>query len=287
MQRTFQSLLLLVCALSFPLLAADKSATIEKSTPTLGLSGYVLQSGPIKIRGVSNNASGVTYSPRTDSLFVVINSPENVVELDTRGKVKRKIHLDGFRDTEGIAYVGGDQFAIVEEGRHVLSIVTLDQNTSRVGPAVRSVVVDPQSGGNNGLEGVCYDEADQRFFIVKERHPRKIYCFSMPEPGRNNPAITHPWDIDADSLGLRDLSGIWHDSKTGHLLILSHESRRVVECTVAGEEVDALELPSIPQAEGIAMDKRGTLYICSEPDRLYIYTRKRSSEGTRRSTPSL
>lgn len=64
----------------------------------------------------------------------------------------------------------------------------------------------------------------------------------------------------------------------------SEESKRVVETTISGQEISHLNLSSIfpgqsrniPQPEGITMDNQGHLYICSEPNLLYIYAKNKS-----------
>ncbi|MCP4823399.1 MAG: hypothetical protein GY892_04700, partial [Shimia sp.] len=81
------------------------------------LDQYTLAKGPLVIAGVSENASGLTYHAGRDSLFVVLDSPQRIVELGLDGSFKRKINLNKFDDTEGITWLGENQFALVEEAR--------------------------------------------------------------------------------------------------------------------------------------------------------------------------
>ena len=87
---------------------------------------------------------------------------------------------------------------------------------------------------------------------------------------------------------LRDvgsLSGIHYHGSTGHLFVLSRLSRVVVEFTQDGEEVGRLYLKAgsagleapIDAPEGIAISEDGTLFICGEPNLLYIF----AAPGTR------
>lgn len=89
--------------------------------------------------------------------------------------------------------------------------------------------------------------------------------------------ITH---IRQKPLSLKDLSDIYYHPDSGNLLILSDESGCVVETTVDGKELGRLSLKKggksglrkdIPRAEGITMDDRRVVFICSEPDLLFVF----------------
>jgi uncharacterized protein YjiK len=241
----------------------------------------MLQAGPIKIGRLWDNASGLTFSPITQTLFVVFNRPAKIVEIDVKGIVKRNITLDGFSDTEGITYISGNKFAVVEEKRGTISIFEITRDTTIVHRSTSEIItVDSTIAGNKGLEGVTYDPVSGFFYVVKEKNPRKIYKFSWPIEQDGLPKITHPWNIKQQSLSLKDTSGLYFHPGSGNLLLLSDESSSVVEATVDGKELSRLTLKkgdetglrrNIPQAEGITMDNNGTLFICSEPNLLYIF----------------
>ncbi|HHJ4328591.1 TPA: SdiA-regulated domain-containing protein, partial [Klebsiella pneumoniae] len=80
-------------------------------------------------------------------------------------------------------------------------------------------------------------------------------------------------------LFLRDLSSLDYHRPSGHLLVLSDESRLVLELDVQGRPLSALSLlrgqhglrRSVPQAEGLASDGQGRLYLVSEPNLFYVF----------------
>ena len=88
---------------------------------------------------------------------------------------------------------------------------------------------------------------------------------------------THP-QRDA-GLFVRDLSDLEYDKRTGHLLALSDESKLLLELGLDGKPISTLSLKkgqhgltrSVPQAEGVAMDDKGTVYVVSEPNLFYRF----------------
>ena len=78
---------------------------------------------------------------------------------------------------------------------------------------------------------------------------------------------------------VRDLSSLQYDERSGHLLVLSDESGLILELDVDGRPLSTLSLnkgrqglhKSVPQAEGMAMDDDGTLYLVSEPNLFYVF----------------
>ncbi len=257
----------------------------EKDTDAVvGLANYKLDLGPKEIKGVSRNASGLAYNAKTDTIFLVLNKPTVVLELDLKGNTKRKIGLKFFNDTEGITWIKGHSFAVLEERRRKLIMVEIGADTKSVDYLTRQgFVVEPKAAGNAGLEGVTYDAAGGRFFVVKEKSPRRIYEVRLPTKGAEEKAvITTPWDIDKTALGMTDLAGVCYDPGTGHLLILSDESKCVVECTTDGQLISRLSLKAgnsglkatLRQPEGITVDNKGNLYICSEPNLFYVFRKK-------------
>ncbi len=249
----------------------------------IGLAKYKLVTGPITIRGVRDNASGLTFSPVTNSLFLAVNSPASIVELGLDGVVRRVIALKGFDDSEAVTHVKDQTFAVVEERRYTLCLIRIDRDTKAVdyGTAVK-VTLESKTGDNVGLEGVAFDAAGGRFFCVKEMRPMRVYEVPMLADRRTPGRPKYPWAVENNAdWNLTDLSGLHFDARSGHLLVVSHESRAIVECTPQGEPIAQLSLTkgnaglaaSIPQAEGITMDSQGRLYICSEPNLFYVFAK--------------
>lgn len=253
---------------------------------SVGLDHYSLLQAPIELGLLTSNASGISYNPDTNTLFAISNSPTYMVELDKRGRELRKITLDGFHDTEDLTYLGQGRFAVVEERRRSVAIVHIDAHTQSVNRTdSRSITLPAVNGENNkGFEGIAYDPVAQSLFVVNEDEPRQLFRIDgFVDPEARQVTISHPWDMEDNTLGKRDLSGVHFDLDTGHLLVLSDDSHSLTESTLTGEVVSRLSLSGsfwsrsragldhhVPQAEGVAMDDEGQLYILSEPNLLYL-----------------
>lgn len=83
------------------------------------------------------------------------------------------------------------------------------------------------------------------------------------------------------ALFMRDISSLSLHEPSGHLLVLSDESKLLVEYGADGKLVSMMPLwrgwhglnRSVPQAEGIALDPHGVIYVMSEPNLLYRFER--------------
>jgi uncharacterized protein YjiK len=73
---------------------------------------------------------------------------------------------------------------------------------------------------------------------------------------------------------MSDLAGCTVDSNTGNLLILSHESSRVMELSRAGQVLKTLDIPAVAaQYEGLTIGPDRELVLVSEPNAVVIMKR--------------
>ncbi|MDA1044403.1 MAG: SdiA-regulated domain-containing protein [Verrucomicrobia bacterium] len=247
------------------------------------VSQYTLLRGPIAVAGVENDLSGITCALDTGTLYAILNSPTVILALNKDLQVERVIQLEGFDDTEDLCHVDANRFAVVEERRRNICEFDLPTDAVRVdyADAVKALIekVDYE---NKGLEGVTYIPARDEFIVVKEKKPMRIYAVARKSLSEASPEILHPWDAEKKSHHLDDLSAVHFDAASGHLLLLSHESKSVTEVTAQGDKVSVLSLTSghsglsadIPQAEGITLDKNNHLFIVSEPNLIYEFVKK-------------
>ncbi|QUG92097.1 DNA-binding protein [Pseudomonas putida] len=253
---------------------------VERS---IGLDRYrvVLEAQPIE--GLDDDISALTYDPDRKTLFTVTNARSELIELSLDGRILRRVPLTGFGDPEAVEYVGPNSYVITDERQQRLIRVRLEDDTMFLDAGdAEQLTLGIGLNGNKGFEGLAYDSAGKRLFVAKERDPMLIYeVHGFPHDNPEKPYAVHVvQDRKRDSrLFVRDLSSLQFDERSGHLLALSDESRLVLELDVQGQPLSTLSLrkgfeglqATVPQAEGIAMDDAGTIYLVSEPNLFYVF----------------
>lgn len=240
------------------------------------------------IDGLSDDVSALTYDPDRRSLFTVTNQRAELIELSLAGKILRRMPLTGFGDAEAVEYISPGIYVISDERAQRLFKVHVDDNTRWLDAAdSEQLSLGLGLNGNKGFEGLAYDSQGRRLFVAKERDPLRILEITgFPgDEQRLNLQVTDDQRRDR-RLFVRDLSSLQFDERSGHLLALSDESRLVIELDLAGRPISTLSLlrgmhglkRSVPQAEGLAMDEQGTLYLVSEPNLFYVFAKPTSAE---------
>ena len=235
------------------------------------------------IDGLSDDVSALTYDPDRRSLFTVTNQRAELIELSLAGKILRRMPLTGFGDAEAVEYISPGIYVISDERAQRLFKVHVDDNTRWLDAAdSEQLSLGLGLNGNKGFEGLAYDSQGRRLFVAKERDPLRILEITgFPgDEQRLNLQVTDDQRRDR-RLFVRDLSSLQFDERSGHLLALSDESRLVIELDLAGRPISTLSLlrgmhglkRSVPQAEGLAMDEQGTLYLVSEPNLFYVFAK--------------
>ena len=248
----------------------------------LGDYQVVIEAQPVA--GLSD-LSALTYDPQRRSLFSVTNKPARVVELSLDGQLKRIIELRGFGDPEAIEYIQPGIFVIADEREQRLVKVFIDEHTRLLDAnGLQQLALGLGRNGNKGFEGLAWNSSSERLWVAKERDPVRIFeIVGFPHVQRELPLSL---EVNSDprrdaGLFLRDLSSLDHDRSTGHLLVLSDESRLILELDSQGTPVSSLSLlrgrhglqRSVPQAEGLASDEQGNLYLVSEPNLFYRFSK--------------
>ena len=260
-------------------------ASFDTKQPALDLQNYRAAIDALPVEGIPDNASGLTFHPERKTLFTVINKPAQVAELTTDGKLLRTIPLRGVSDAEGITYQEGNFFIVADEGKHQMIRIEINDSTTEIDASnLPRFGLRIDAGRNVGYEGVSWDSDNNRMFIVKEKNPLRIFeiggLWELLETGKLDLKISEWLPESPSNMMLRDLSSLTYHEETGHLFLLSDESRVLLEFDAAGNAVDMLVLRAgwhglkrtIPQAEGVAIGSDRDIYILSEPNLFYRFS---------------
>lgn len=239
----------------------------------------VLEAKPVA--GISNNLSALTWNNTSKTLFGTVNSPPQIVELSTDGTLLRKIDLIGVIDPESIEYVKNEQFLVVDERTHQLILFTIKPDTQTLNSQDYPQMTIGTNDSNSGIEGIAFDHQHQLLYAAKEKDPLNIYEITgFPADPKHALKITvtkpKQW---REAIAVSDLSGLAFSDKYQHLLLLSDESKLLLEMSPDHKFISRLSLKagnhglvdSIRQPEGIAIDNRQTIYIVSEPNLFYVF----------------
>ncbi len=261
-----------------------QAAERAQELPRIDVASYRVAIDGKPVPGIERNLSGLTFDPDRELLWAVTNGPNELLALTKAGEVVRRYVLEGFEDVEGVAYFGDGQVAVVEERRQAVVVLSIPQAAEgRISRADQpALTLALAEADNKGFEGLTYDLLNDRLFIAKERDPLRVYRIDGLRAllrGQPQLKVTDLTEAMQDQLFARDLSSLAFDPVSGHLLLLSDESRLLMEFSAAGELLGYASLgrgfaglaAGIPQAEGVTLDAQQTLYIISEPNLFYRF----------------
>ncbi len=231
--------------------------------------------GVFDIPTVRKDASALAVHAGTGHLWTITDDDVRLVEFTDRGQFVREVKLPGFEDAEGLCSVDGNRFLVAEEKAFRITLIELSVDSATVQRVHPGIELNVKSKKNKGLEGVSYDAKSDTMYAVREDKPPTV--FRVQPLFGTSPRDTRDWPLDLDDFD--DLSDSFFDPSSGWLWLLSHESRLAAAFDSAGVRVLTIELKKgrhglpedVEQAEGIARDRDGTLFVCSEPNRVYRF----------------
>jgi uncharacterized protein YjiK len=170
---------------------------------------------------LAQEASGITYNWDTDTLFVIGDGGTSVVQVSKTGQLINSMSLaqgsspqgTEFYDTEGVTYVGGGQFVIVEERYRQANLFTYAAGNTLQRADVKTVKLGTTIG-NVGLEGLSWDPSTSGFVFVKEKDPLSVFQttidFNAGTASNGSPNATSSTDLFSPALAsLLDFSDVF------------------------------------------------------------------------------
>jgi uncharacterized protein YjiK len=209
-------------------------------------------------------ASGITYSKRSDSLFVV-DDEGWLIEISTKGKVLRKKYF-GDHDFEGVTIQpGSNDLYLLVEGEEKIMIVDSDsldlKATHKIHRSFQGVEV-LKKHKKHGVEGIHF--FGNSLYIVKQsdhtnpkKHPTDSSALMMLEQSKDGKDFEI---VSVTYLPFTDLAGI--SSKKGHIIMISDDDDLMLEYAVGENDViSTFQFANHDDQEGIAFDSEGNMYL--------------------------
>lgn len=235
---------------------------------------------------VEKNLSGLAYQPEAGVLLAVQNRPTTLIRMLPSGRILSTHELQGISDTEGIAYLGHGQIALLSEKHNQIVLTRLPGGDDPIKLHDAPTLQMPEGMFENaGLEGITYVPHLDALFVVNEHSPRRIFRVDGICPKANACSFQHAritdlghWLDEAEFA--KDLASVEYDPQRRSLVFLSEASGLLFEVDLNGRPLGVRTFgeydddPDIPQPEGLAFGPNRTLYIVSEPN-LLITLKKR------------
>jgi len=269
------------------------------------LSYYTLETYTTTMYGITSDSSSVTYYPTNNTIFIVESNPGtpstiiNIYEHDINIGLQRKITTTGFLDIEGICWVSGNTFAVIEEREYTgqpnntpstsAALYKFDINSDTTTIAASDcmmITVSAEYFSNKGFEGISYDNINNKFYAVREgMETGSLGAFT---PGISSVAVfsitmdgvaTQPFDAISALSGVfqdyptkGDLGDVYYDSAAQELYTISDLASAIFKTDLSGNVLDTLYLTSygvsglVGQLEGITFNSDlSEMYITGEP----------------------
>lgn len=240
------------------------------------------------------NFSGLSYVPETKSFYAIINKGDRMFEFDENFNLKREISISGFDDPEDLSFVKmtptGPLFAISQETGKVL-IGVIPAGKELRASSMKSITLVDEAGrvlefnDNKGLEGIIYLPHEQRFVVIKEKNPMKIWAFNIADTVNSNRVkvknyLTAQTESSISNL-VTDLSAVSYNAKLKSLVLLSDESSKIIYVDNSTQEVSKIiDIKTKLQHEGLSFSADfETTYVGSEPYYLIRINKTNTIQG--------
>ena len=198
--------------------------------------------------------SGLAVSSSGEVLYTVSDNTAEVYKLSKTGDIVQTYGYKG-SDLEGVSTFTGNKLLLAEE--RTKEIVVFDTAT---GASSKNKINYKNDDENSGIEGVAYNTTDGTVFILNEKNPGNLIRL------RDDFSIIATYELDFAS----DYSGLFYDSSSNSLWIVSDQNKTINKCTLTGELVKTYSI-SVTQAEGIAIAKDKIFVVSDAEAKLFVF----------------
>ncbi len=192
--------------------------------------------------------SGLSYSSDRKSLYTVSDRGQ-IYQISLTGSILKELPFTG-DDFEGITIdpISSDIYICEEGNGDLVKLTSSGKYQNKYNLLDRP--------GNTGLEGVCYNAELDEFYLLKEKSAGLLIKYSIKNNTKTQISLNFAYDY----------SGIYYNSVSKKLWIVSDESKTLTQCDLRGNKIKDYKLP-ISGIEGIVVNDEETVaYVVSDPN---------------------
>ena len=245
------------------------------------LTDYTQQLYNGSLTGIVDGLSGATWNENTGTLFFIRNVSAGAghsYEYTSDGTLLRTITQSGFQDTEAIAWMYGDTYAIAEENDFQrITVCTISPGATTLDRTAAGNATWTTPVGsllNLGIESLCYDAGRDLLYYTVEKPAAGAWKVYAMDPDTGVSQILCDVNASIALAGVAtDLSDMAFDRATDTILFLSHESSKVIRINRAGAVLEQRGFTTaFTQAEALALTAdRLRMFIGGEPKQFARY----------------
>jgi uncharacterized protein YjiK len=254
------------------------------------IENYSAPNDAFQLGEIPDDASGITWHAELEQFLVVQNNSATVYRYDENFAYLGQFRVNNISaDTEGLAYVQGNQVMIISESNIASKIIVdgTDQNIDGSVPASQQYRILSPGPSNKDTDGIAVRKANNtrvaRIYACQEgtqgSNMRVAYFDLLADSNElfdyeSNLDVFEPYETNQTFAGVvSDLAGMVYDARTDHLIIVSQESRKAIQVIPeTGAIVSELALNGAPQFEGATLGPNNELFFVSEGICIRIYT---------------
>lgn len=209
---------------------------------------------PIESFSISiKEPSGITVFD--NHLYIVSDQNGVIYKTSLNGRILKKIKTV-YSDLEGItANPLTKSFFIVNESKR--SLIELDSKGKFI---QKTKIKGKQKNKNSGLEGVCFDSNKNRIYIINEKSPSQLLELNLKGKLKNTYNLNFS----------KDISGIYFDSLTNSLWLISDESQTIFNISKKGKLLKSYNI-DVEKGEGIAIYNDQIYVVSDSLNKLFIF----------------
>ncbi|PNH01219.1 hypothetical protein TSOC_012907 [Tetrabaena socialis] len=204
----------------------------------------------LRLKETKDNASGVTYMPESNTLWVVLDDPLRLQEYDMDARLLRRLNIKGLLDPEDVVYVSRDRVAVVEEPPQG-GIRVLDVSKAGKGRQMAFIPVNNLRSLSSGNEGISYNPRTGAYIVAQEKKPKRLISVQPTANGSANWTTLVNGGVSYPMLA--DLAAVSYIPKLDQLFVLSQRWRGGSLAAVGGVKV--LDVPGTALVPGPPMQR--------------------------------